>query len=480
MNDKIVAVIHAKVEKGWHSLMEPLRGLGYASSLEFLIGRLRASKIIKDIILAIPNELPSSPLIKIGRKAEIKVYAGEDDLFPRFIKVAEKFHADHIVRIPGENIMISPKLIDIFVRHHLDCKSDFTRGDGYPVGLVAEIFKVDTLIRIAPHCREDDYRHWPGRIFQDCRSIFRIKDISAPANMRHAYLRIDAKNIKGIENFLLSCPQRDWNNDIKVIEYLLKNEIRTAPYSRQECLHRVETYHKVNQSDGLGRGYYCCGSCGVVFASPIYSDDGIKKRYTGAYFKEILKSGGHFIKEGKPNHLLYQLTHKHYFELVNFKINRREGKFLELGCAIGSIVAYFSELGWESWGVDVSSWAIRYGKKYFGLKRLYADSVEKLKLPDNYFDIVALIHILEHLRDPYKTLETAYRTLKPGGKIFIEVPDFERSREDLYNKDHFWFFTEGSLKNWLKKIGFGRFIFKREGIDCHISNLPFLFLSAEK
>lgn len=44
------------------------------------------------------------------------------------------------------------------------------------------------------------------------------------------------------------------------------------------------------------------------------------------------------------------------------------------------------------------------------------------RLADGRFDLVLLINVLEHLREPAATLEQCRRVLRPGGVLFVNVP----------------------------------------------------------
>ena len=70
-------------------------------------------------------------------------------------------------------------------------------------------------------------------------------------------------------------------------------------------------------------------------------------------------------------------------------------------------------------------------------------------------DFVFSSHCLEHMQDPYLALKEWYKILKPGGYLFILVPD-----EDLYeqgvfpsrfNPDHKWTFTISKSQSWSPK-----------------------------
>lgn len=46
-----------------------------------------------------------------------------------------------------------------------------------------------------------------------------------------------------------------------------------------------------------------------------------------------------------------------------------------------------------------------------------------LPYPQKSFDYIIFGDVLEHLYDPWKTLENMHRLLKPGGKILASIPN---------------------------------------------------------
>jgi len=46
-----------------------------------------------------------------------------------------------------------------------------------------------------------------------------------------------------------------------------------------------------------------------------------------------------------------------------------------------------------------------------------------VKIPDNSVDFVIANHVLEHYEDPIMAIKTAIRVLRPGGVLFLTVPD---------------------------------------------------------
>lgn len=68
------------------------------------------------------------------------------------------------------------------------------------------------------------------------------------------------------------------------------------------------------------------------------------------------------------------------------------------------------------------------------------------------FDFVYASHCLEHMRDPRAAIAQWWQLVKPGGVLFVIVPD-----EDLYeqgfwpsrfNRDHKWTFTIAKRASW--------------------------------
>lgn len=69
------------------------------------------------------------------------------------------------------------------------------------------------------------------------------------------------------------------------------------------------------------------------------------------------------------------------------------------------------------------------------------------------FDWISLIHVVEHFHDPRNDLRRIQQLLKPGGRIFIQVPDLDRNPFDLIIADHGSFFTKSTICQLLQGSG---------------------------
>jgi SAM-dependent methyltransferase len=54
---------------------------------------------------------------------------------------------------------------------------------------------------------------------------------------------------------------------------------------------------------------------------------------------------------------------------------------------------------------------------------VHQGSVQNAAFPDEFFDVVTMWHVLEHVPDPRETLGELRRILKPNGLLVVEVPD---------------------------------------------------------
>src|SRR5690606_18460199 len=125
------------------------------------------------------------------------------------------------------------------------------------------------------------------------------------------------------------------------------------------------------------------------------------------------------------------------------------------------------EAGWEVQGVEPSIEGVEKAKAK-GLDVIQSPA-ESLPFEDNTFDFVHSNHVFEHLADPLTAAKEAWRVLKPGGVIFIEVPNqfdniqFFRYRlmgeipirnRNVRSIHHLVFFSRKSLRRLLAGAGF--------------------------
>ena len=88
---------------------------------------------------------------------------------------------------------------------------------------------------------------------------------------------------------------------------------------------------------------------------------------------------------------------------------------------------------------------------YHGFQGLDAIcSVEALPFPDGSFDAVLCTEVLEHVPDPAQVLREFKRVTRPGGRVFITVPQSWEIHEAPYD---FYRYTSYGLRSLITRSG---------------------------
>lgn len=111
------------------------------------------------------------------------------------------------------------------------------------------------------------------------------------------------------------------------------------------------------------------------------------------------------------------------------------GKLIDIGCGTGAALVNFSVQfpGWHLYAADLSDRALLKLKTISNFQNLYIGEVSAIS---NKFDMVLMIHSLEHFTELRHTIKKIINLLNPGGKIFIQVPNVLKNPFDLLIVDH--------------------------------------------
>lgn len=101
------------------------------------------------------------------------------------------------------------------------------------------------------------------------------------------------------------------------------------------------------------------------------------------------------------------------------------GRMLDVGGGTGRISQYFSGDHTQVVVSDLSFKMLLQTKAKAGLQPVCSHS-ERLPFPDGYFDRVIMVDALHHVCNQQRTADELWRGLKPGGRIVIEEPNYNR------------------------------------------------------
>lgn len=149
-NRKIVAIIQARM--GSTRLPgKVLKDLCGQTMLARVVGRLRAAKLIDQVLVATTNLLDDDAIIAECRSCGVAVWRGDqDDVLDRYFRAAQFANADVVVRITSDCPLIDPEVTDKTVRAFLEYNPDYASNTivrTYPRGLDTEVISTNALGR---------------------------------------------------------------------------------------------------------------------------------------------------------------------------------------------------------------------------------------------------------------------------------------------------------------------------------------------
>lgn len=226
-----------------------------------------------------------------------------------------------------------------------------------------------------------------------------------------------------------------------------------------------------------------CRECGLVFINPQpedmapYYPDTYAQHKPNPYvrFKPSLQRKlslfygypGPEGNQGKawkhlPRYIELALKKDYFFFKFPY---RRELRLLDVGCGNGIYLMQLKKLGWDPatqlFGLEFPNEALHHLRDE-GINITEGD-LYKNNLPENFFDIITLRHVIEHFPDPSSAMEKIHRSLKPGGEVLILAPNFRSMealflfREKWHNIDaprHLFHYTPATMRRLLGKTGF--------------------------
>ena len=76
------------------------------------------------------------------------------------------------------------------------------------------------------------------------------------------------------------------------------------------------------------------------------------------------------------------------------------------------------------YGIDISGVAVKRTKARLPRAKIIVKDINKINYPENFFDIVIMMEVLEHLEKPEEVLFKLNTILKKGGYLAISFPNY--------------------------------------------------------
>jgi|GEM_PF-4846294 len=211
-----------------------------------------------------------------------------------------------------------------------------------------------------------------------------------------------------------------------------------------------------------------CSACGWIFKNPTYESDELNRLYNLAS-PTISEEAEQVAAQNS------ELRGEELFLSLQPWLNSISGSILDVGGRNGELMGAFVRNRYSVSVLDMDG-----GEPT-------VPSIRKIRLPFlNYcgeqYDVVCMLHVLEHTESPREFLTHAHNILKENGLLFIEVPSELLTPlvlRHVGDHRHLGYFTRQTLRGFLESSGF-------KCLSCNLqigfvgSSLPVLKAVARK
>ena len=147
-------------------------------------------------------------------------------------------------------------------------------------------------------------------------------------------------------------------------------------------------------------------------------------------------------------------------------VNHKEIRILDIGCGTGDLISDFVSK-YACFGIDVSGEAVKKAKQK-GVNAYKQDIEERLPFTENFFNIIVMSEVLEHVIRTDYVLKETWRVLNKEGFFILTIPnvnsplswimqvffDYPPLYSARYKSTHVRDFTLRTIKRALTNNGF--------------------------
>lgn len=196
-----------------------------------------------------------------------------------------------------------------------------------------------------------------------------------------------------------------------------------------------------------------CRECGAVqkLVEPEWLDD-IRSIYeTYAIYHQAEGKEQPIFMVGGTTPLPRSLALARYLDKMALVPER--ARVLDFGCGNGAALRTFSSShpNWSLYGAEISTQNLALLQRIPGFVKLFTCSLDDL--PQDRFDLITILHTLEHVLDPVATMRGLVSRLTDCGVLFVQVPNVGKTPFDLVVADHLLHFTLETLRFAAHRVG---------------------------
>ncbi len=208
-----------------------------------------------------------------------------------------------------------------------------------------------------------------------------------------------------------------------------------------------------------------CKRCFTIYVNPRFKRENIdyyyKDREKRVNYIDVLENGND--KNARIRNIFIPRKEFIERELSNIGKNMSDCSLLDIGCATGQFLSVFNSEKYPNLlGVEASHELAKIAQSRLPNAKIYSNCFERCNFESDSFDIITLWEVLEHLVDPFEVIQKVEKLLKPGGVVFLSMPNIEGfDIQILWDRGNA--FSPPSHLNYFRKSSVCR-LFERVGL----------------
>ena len=223
---KIVAIVQCRLG----SIRFPKKVLSLIEgkpAINHLLTRLSRSKMITEVLTAIPKNKDNNILHRYLRDLNFRVFRGsEENVLKRYYEAAKSINAEVIIRITGDCPLVDYGMIDNLLLKFLKGDYDYLSNNNpptYPDGFDVEIFKFKTLKETIKNAKSSYEKEHVTPFMQKSKKFKKINVFSKIDYSRYRLTLDEEEDLKLIRKIFKKFNKKSHFTYKEVVKFLIKN-----------------------------------------------------------------------------------------------------------------------------------------------------------------------------------------------------------------------------------------------------------------
>lgn len=181
----VIVAVRMKSTRLKQKALLPIRGM---SSIERCLDNCLKFPYVDDVVLATSTLEEDAVLQNHTLGGKVKFWQGDpEDVISRYLGACQAYDIDVVVRLTGDNPVVSPEIGKIVLECHFQTGADFTEVIRPTVGTHSQVYNVEALKRVIALVGRAEYSEHMTLYMTNNPDIFKVNYVNLPGGLMRDY-----------------------------------------------------------------------------------------------------------------------------------------------------------------------------------------------------------------------------------------------------------------------------------------------------